>query len=69
MVEKSPQVVNLRAFIYSVNRGYYMTGNKVMIVEDDDTLREALRYNLEREGYEVMLAKDGGEARGAGKIQ
>lgn len=62
MVDKSPQVVNLRAFIYSVNRGYYMTGNKVMIVEDDDTLREALRYNLEREGYEVMLAKDGGEA-------
>ena len=39
-----------------------MTRNKVMIVEDDDTLREVLRYNLEREGYEVMLAKDGGEA-------
>jgi len=31
----------------------------ILIVEDDDTLRETLGYNLEREGYTVFLAADG----------
>lgn len=39
-----------------------MSGSKVLIVEDDDTLRETLQYNLEKEGYTVLVAKDGGEA-------
>lgn len=34
---------------------------KVLIVEDDRTLREALRYNLVAEGYEVAAVEDGGE--------
>jgi two-component system phosphate regulon response regulator PhoB len=34
----------------------------VMIVEDDETLRSGLKYNLEKEGYRVSLAKDGEEA-------
>ena len=59
---ESPQVYNLRTFLYPVNGKYIMTGNKIMVVEDDDILKEALRYNLEKEGYEVLLAKDGGEA-------
>ena len=32
---------------------------KILIVEDDTTLLELLHYNLERQGYEVYLAKDG----------
>ncbi|KAB8142111.1 response regulator transcription factor [Chloroflexia bacterium SDU3-3] len=31
----------------------------ILLVEDDPTLSETLRYNLEREGYTVLLAMDG----------
>jgi DNA-binding response OmpR family regulator len=34
---------------------------KVLVVEDDRTLREALRYNLVAEGFGVIVASDGGE--------
>ena len=33
---------------------------KVLVVEDDHTLREALRYNLVADGYNVVAAEDGG---------
>jgi DNA-binding response OmpR family regulator len=35
---------------------------RVLIVEDDDTLRETLEYNLINQGYEVLLAEDGYQA-------
>jgi DNA-binding response OmpR family regulator len=35
---------------------------KVLIVEDDPTLRDTLRYNFEHEGYEVSAAADGRQA-------
>jgi DNA-binding response OmpR family regulator len=35
---------------------------RVLIVEDEDTLRDTLRYNFEREGYQVSVAADGAEA-------
>ena len=34
---------------------------KVLVIEDDRTLREALRYNLVADGYEVVAADDGGD--------
>lgn len=34
---------------------------KILVVEDDRTLREALRYNLVADGYEVVVADDGSE--------
>jgi len=34
----------------------------ILVVEDDGTLRELLQYNLQKEGYDVLTAKDGGEA-------
>ncbi len=34
---------------------------KVLVVEDDRTLREALRYNLVADGYDVVVADDGSE--------
>lgn len=34
----------------------------ILVVEDDGTLRELLKYNLQKEGYGVLVAKDGGEA-------
>lgn len=35
---------------------------RILIVEDDPHLAEGLRYNLEREGYEVDVAADGAGA-------
>lgn len=35
---------------------------KILVVEDDDALGTLLRYNLEREGYEVAMATDGEDA-------
>ncbi|MQA76730.1 MAG: response regulator, partial [Solirubrobacterales bacterium] len=35
---------------------------RVLVVEDDDTLLQTLRYNLTRAGHEVRLCTDG--ARG-----
>ncbi len=37
-------------------------GDKVLVVEDERSLREALEYNLTRRGYEVCVAGDGFEA-------
>jgi two-component system alkaline phosphatase synthesis response regulator PhoP len=38
------------------------TRRRILIVEDDRTLRQALTFNLEREGYEVRGAVDGQQA-------
>jgi DNA-binding response OmpR family regulator len=35
---------------------------KLLIVEDDATLRMTLRYNFEREGHRVVVAEDGKQA-------
>jgi DNA-binding response OmpR family regulator len=37
-------------------------GDKVLVVEDERTLRETLEYNLIRQGYEVLTAADGRSA-------
>ena len=36
-----------------------MPDQKVLVVEDEENIVEALRYNLEREGYAVLTAMDG----------
>lgn len=40
----------------SINQGY------ILLVEDEENLQEALKLNLELEGYEVTSAGDGAEA-------
>lgn len=35
------------------------TGYKILVVDDEEDILEILRYNLEKEGYEVRLANDG----------
>lgn len=32
---------------------------KILVIEDDNTLRETLAYNLKEEGYQVLMASDG----------
>jgi DNA-binding response OmpR family regulator len=38
------------------------TRNKVLLVEDDRNLQEAIRYNLVAEGYAVVVASDSNDA-------
>lgn len=35
---------------------------RVLIVDDEPTLLATLRFNLERAGFEVIVASDGGDA-------
>lgn len=39
-----------------------MAGRKILIVEDDEILLDALKYNLTKESYEVVTAMDGAQA-------
>lgn len=39
-----------------------MTGNKILVVEDDDSLRRVMQCQLEQRGYEVFTASDGSKA-------
>ena len=37
-------------------------GATVLIVDDEDDILDLLQYNLQREGYETLVARDGAEA-------
>ena len=37
-------------------------GRRVLVVDDEKNIVDILKFNLEREGYEVLCAYDGGEA-------
>lgn len=39
-----------------------MTSDKILIVEDDRNLLDTLKYNLRKEGYDVVTAADGAQA-------
>ncbi len=36
--------------------------HKVLVVDDEEPILELLKYNLEKNGYEVKTASDGGKA-------
>ena len=36
--------------------------DRILIVEDEESLADSIRYNLEREGYVVSVASDGRRA-------
>lgn len=44
-----------------------MAEGTVLVIEDEENLQEALKYNLEREGYDVLTASDG--ERGLGLVR
>ncbi len=44
-----------------------MSRRRILIVEDDRTLRTTLAFNLTREGYDVQTAVDGEQALGAAR--
>ncbi|MGI6604432.1 MAG: response regulator [bacterium] len=37
-------------------------GEKILVVDDEESILELLRYNLEKEGYSVLSVQDGAEA-------
>jgi len=39
-----------------------MAGNKILLVEDDRTLLDVLKYNLQKDGYNVVTVTDGIQA-------
>jgi DNA-binding response OmpR family regulator len=43
---------------YKVDEG----GGRILIVDDDEAIREMIRYPLEQDGFEVVLAVDGSQA-------
>ncbi len=40
-----------------------MTNKRILVADDDDMIVDALRYQLQREGYAVIIADDGESAR------
>ena len=48
------------------NGGQIVSGARLLLVEDNADLADGLRYNLEREGYEVRVSGDGRDGLGAG---
>jgi DNA-binding response OmpR family regulator len=48
--------------LYNVNRGGKMENNKILVVEDDKSIREMLIFALETEGFKVDSGKNGTEA-------
>lgn len=45
-----------------------MAKSKILIVEDEPSLLEVLSYNLQREGYEVVAAREGREGLRKGQM-
>src|SRR5260221_3354934 len=43
-------------------------GKKILIADDETDILEIIQYNLTKEGYEVITARDGDEAIGKAKI-
>jgi two-component system alkaline phosphatase synthesis response regulator PhoP len=39
-----------------------MSNNKILLVDDEEDILEMIRYNLEKEGFEVEIANNGREA-------
>src|SRR5262249_48050024 len=48
-----------------LNCGAPMSAEPILVVEDDETIRDMMRFALEDGGYEVDLAADGAEALAA----
>lgn len=43
-------------------------GKKILIADDEPDILEIIQYNLSKEGYDVVTAKDGDEAVGKAKM-
>ncbi|MGQ0513879.1 cell wall metabolism DNA-binding response regulator WalR, partial [Bacillus sp. D-CC] len=39
-----------------------MMGKKILVVDDEKPIADILKFNLEKEGFEIVMAHDGDEA-------
>jgi two-component system alkaline phosphatase synthesis response regulator PhoP len=46
-----------------------MSGETILIIEDDDDIREVVRFHLTRDGYQVFEAADGDKGLQAGQVR
>lgn len=42
--------------------GYYIMAKKILVVDDEKPISDIVKFNLEKEGYDVVTAYDGEEA-------
>jgi len=56
--------VGLRKFLVYMES----KGKKILIADDEPDILEIIQYNLSKEGYDVVTAKDGDEAVGKAKM-
>ena len=54
--------IDIIDLVKSISNKMKETKSTILIVEDEENLHEALRLNLEMDGYEVSSAFDGTEA-------
>jgi two-component system, OmpR family, alkaline phosphatase synthesis response regulator PhoP len=66
----SPCFRSVTAFPVGLRQRKFMDakGRKVLIADDEPDILEILKYNLEKEGYQVITAKDGNEAIDKAKL-
>jgi len=50
-----------QSFSSITNRPFCMDNNKILLVDDEPDILDFVKYNLEKEGYEVLTANDGEE--------
>ena len=47
---------------FKIQEGIFMAAERILVVDDDTNICELLRLYLEKDGYEVVIANNGGEA-------
>ena len=48
--------------MFKIQEGIFMAAERILVVDDDTNICELLRLYLEKDGYEVVIANNGGEA-------
>ena len=48
--------------MFKIQEGFLMAAERILVVDDDTNICELLRLYLEKDGYEVIIANNGGEA-------
>lgn len=62
LVEKVSPSLSLRDALYLSDEKIDVSGRRILIVEDEPTISQTLRFNLERLGHRVWEAPDGRKA-------
>lgn len=53
-------LLSLKPYLSAISEGKPIMSSKALIIEDDDNIADLLRLYLEKDGFSVLLATDGG---------